>query len=98
MYFPQYNHRDMIQAQHKLVTEGLGIRHLHAVIGISMGAIQSLQYAIMQPGFMDAIVPIVGTAVIGNESFLWSAQNVAIIENCAAWHGALEYGQLFFQS
>ncbi len=44
-------------------------------------------YAVMQPGFMDAIVPIVGTAVIGNESFLWSAQNVSIIENCAAWQG-----------
>ncbi len=87
MKFPQYNHRDMIQAQHKLLTEGLGVKHLRAVIGISMGATQSFQYAILKPDFMDVIVPIVGVPVYGNEIFFSMAQNNAIVENCAAWQG-----------
>lgn len=87
MKFPQYNLRDMIQAQHKLVTEGLGIKHLRAVIGISMGATQSFQYAIMKPDFMDAIVPIVGVPVYGSQGFMSMTQNASIIENCAAWQG-----------
>lgn len=87
MKFPQYNLRDMIQAQHKLVKEGLGIKHLRAVVGISMGATQSFQYAIMKPDFMDVIVPIVGVPVYGNEVFMSMTQNAAIIENCAAWQG-----------
>jgi homoserine O-acetyltransferase/O-succinyltransferase len=85
MNFPLYNYRDMIQAQHKLVTDGLGIRHLRAVLGISMGATQSLQYAVMHPDFMDAIVPIVGVPVFGNEAFFAMTQVQSIIENCAAW-------------
>jgi len=87
MNFPPYNHRDMIQAQHKLVTEGLGLRHLRAVLGISMGATHALQYAVMHPDFMDAIVPIAGVPVYGNEAFLIMTQVQAIIENCAAWQG-----------
>lgn len=87
MKFPQYNYRDMIQAQHKLLTEGLGVKHLRAVIGISMGATHSFQYAIMKPDFMDVIVPIVGVPVYGNEIFMSTNQNIAIIENCAAWQG-----------
>jgi homoserine O-acetyltransferase len=87
MDFPPYNLRDMVQAQHKLVTEGFGIRHLRAVLGISMGATQALQYAVMHPDFMDAIVPIVGVPVYGSEAFLIMTQVQAIIENCAAWHG-----------
>lgn len=87
MNFPHYNHRDMIQAQHKLVTEGLGIRHLRTVLGISMGATHALQYAVMYPGFMDAIVPIVGVPVFGNEAFFHMTQVQSIIENCAAWQG-----------
>jgi homoserine O-acetyltransferase len=87
MNFPPYNHRDMIQAQHKLVTEGLGIGHLRAVLGISMGATHSLQYAVMHPDFMDAIVPIVGVPVYGSEAFLTMTQVQSIIENCAAWQG-----------
>ena len=36
--FPLYNYADMVAAQHRLVTEGLGIRHLRLVIGNSMAA------------------------------------------------------------
>lgn len=87
MKFPQYNFRDMIQAQHKLLTEGLGVRHLISVAGISMGASQAVQYAVSHPDFMDSIVPIVGGPIYGTQRFLWNGQVQQVIEGCTAWQG-----------
>jgi homoserine O-acetyltransferase/O-succinyltransferase len=87
MKFPQYNYRDMIQAQHKLVTEALGIRRLLSVAGISMGASHAVQYAVSHPDFMDSIIPIVGIPVYGTERYLWNTQIQLIIESCAGWQG-----------
>ena len=56
--FPRYNYVDMIEAQFRLVSEGLGIRHLRAVIGNSMGGMQAWLWGERHPGFMDAIVPM----------------------------------------
>jgi homoserine O-acetyltransferase len=43
--FPQYGYDDMVDLQHKLVTETLGISHLHAVVGMSMGCMNAWQWA-----------------------------------------------------
>ena len=43
--FPRYNYDDMVQAQHRLVTEGLGIRHLRLVLGNSMGGMHAWLWA-----------------------------------------------------
>jgi homoserine O-acetyltransferase len=56
--FPRYNYDDMVLAQHRLVTEGLGIRHLRLVIGNSMGGMQVWQWGSAYPDFMDALVPM----------------------------------------
>ena len=40
--FPRYNYDDMVAAQYRLVTEGLGIKHLRLVIGNSMGGMHDL--------------------------------------------------------
>ena len=40
--FPKYNYDDMVDAQYRLVTEGLGIKHLRLVIGNSMGGMHDL--------------------------------------------------------
>ena len=60
--FPQTAIRDNVAAIHRLVTEGLGLRHVRAVAGFSMGAMQALQWAVSQPDFMDAVVAWCGTA------------------------------------
>jgi homoserine O-acetyltransferase len=39
--FPRYNYEDMVAAQYRLVTEGLGIRHLRLVLGNSMGGMHT---------------------------------------------------------
>lgn len=85
MAFPAYNHRDMIHAQHKLVTKALGIKRVVAILGISMGASQVVQFAVSHPDFMDSIIPIVGGPLYGNESRLWNTHFQRIIEQCAAW-------------
>jgi homoserine O-acetyltransferase len=61
MKFPKYTHDDVVKAQHSLLTEGLGIRHLHAVIGISYGGRQVWQWSVQYPEFMRGIVPIVSS-------------------------------------
>lgn len=59
--FPVFTIRDMVDTQYRLVTEVLHLSHLHAVVGISMGGMQTFQWAISHPDFLDLAVPIVGT-------------------------------------
>jgi homoserine O-acetyltransferase/O-succinyltransferase len=56
--FPKYNYDDMVAAQHKLVAEGLGIRHLRLVLGNSMGGMHTWIWGVTYPDFMDALVPM----------------------------------------
>jgi homoserine O-acetyltransferase len=56
--FPQYNYADMVDAQHRLLAEGLGIKHLRLVIGNSMGGMETWLWAEKYPAFMDAAVPM----------------------------------------
>ncbi len=56
--FPRFNYADMVAAQHRLVTEGLGVRHLRLVIGNSMGGMHTWLWAVTYPGMMDAVVPM----------------------------------------
>lgn len=58
MNFPKYNYDDMVDAQYRLVTEHLGIRHLRLVIGNSMGGMQTWMWAQKYPGMMDVAVPM----------------------------------------
>ena len=56
--FPRYNYDDMVLAQYRLVSEGLGIRHLRLVLGNSMGGMHTWLWAVKYPDFMDAAVPM----------------------------------------
>ena len=56
--FPRYNYDDLIVAQHRLVTEGLGIRHLRLVMGNSMGGMHTWLWGGKYPDLMDALVPM----------------------------------------
>ena len=56
--FPLYNYADMVAAQHRLVTEGLGIRHLRLIIGNSMGGMHAWMWGSAHPDVMDALVPM----------------------------------------
>ena len=59
--FPMVTITDMVHSQHQMVTKHLGIDHLYAVIGVSMGGMQAFEWLVTYPDFMDKVVPIVGT-------------------------------------
>ena len=56
--FPRYNYDDMVVAQYRLVTEGLGVKRLRMVIGNSMGGMQAWIWATRYPDAMDIAVPM----------------------------------------
>jgi homoserine O-acetyltransferase len=70
--FPEVVFYDNVKAQHKLVTEKLGFKHAFAVLGWSMGAGQTYQWATQYPDFMDVVVPFCGSAKtsLHNQVFL----------------------------
>src|SRR6185436_11748430 len=58
--FPAIAIRDDVEAARRVLTDELGITHLRAIVGFSMGAQQAFQWAVSHPGFMDAIIPYCG--------------------------------------
>lgn len=70
--FPEVTFYDNVRAQHELVTKKFGIEHARAVLGWSMGAGQTYQWATQYPDFMDLVVPFCGSAKtsLHNQVFL----------------------------
>jgi homoserine O-acetyltransferase len=56
--FPKYDYADMVDAQYRLVTEGLGVKHLRLVIGNSMGGMHTWIWGVRYPQMMDVLVPM----------------------------------------
>ena len=56
--FPHYDYDDMVEADHRLLTEKLGVTHLRLVMGTSMGGMHSWVWAERYPDFMDGVVPL----------------------------------------
>jgi len=80
MAFPRFNIRDMVNAEHRMLTECLGINHLVAVGGISMGGIETMQWIVSYPDFMDAAFPTVPMARANRQgNFIWEAVRQVIM-------------------
>lgn len=87
--FPEFTIGDMVTAQHRLLTEVLGIRHVRAVVGISMGGMQAFEWLTSYPRFMDQAVSIVGSPKLGAyDVLLWQAELNAIERALAAYSDA----------
>ena len=85
--FPHYRYRDIVESEYRLVTEGLGIRHLRLVLGSSMGGMHTWMWGGLYPGFMDALVPIASQPIeISGRN--WIARRIAIeaIRNDPNWN------------
>jgi homoserine acetyltransferase len=82
MKFPQITIADMVNTQHRLLTETLKLPHIHAILGASMGGMQAFQWAVRYPDFMDVVVPISGsTQLTPHDLLLWRAEKNAILES-----------------
>src|ERR1041385_5442202 len=56
--FPRYGYRDMVEAEYRLLTDGLGANHARLVMGTSMGGMHSWLWGEIHPDFMDALMPL----------------------------------------
>lgn len=90
--FPQFSIRDMVYSQYRLVTEKLHLTHLHAVAGLSMGGIQTFQWMVSYPTFMDMAVPIAGTPQLSSYDLeLLSSEKKALESDPAYKNGKYIY-------
>ena len=85
--FPHYTYDDMVEAQYRLVTEHLGIKHLRLVTGISMGGMHTWVWATQHPDMMDALFPIVCQPIeIAGRNRAWRRMAIEVIQNDAGYN------------
>lgn len=84
--FPHYGYRDMIEAQFKLLTDGLQVNHLRLVIGTSMGGMHTWLWGEIHPDFMDALLPLASLpAQISGRNRVWRRMIIDSIRGDPAW-------------
>lgn len=73
--FPDFSLKDMVRAEYMLLTEHLNINRIHAVVGISMGGMQALQWIVSYPDFMRKAVSISGTTkMTAHDLLIWQTE------------------------
>jgi homoserine O-acetyltransferase/O-succinyltransferase len=79
--FPRYCYADIVEAQHRLVTERLGLERLRLVLGTSMGGMQTWMWGERYPEMMDALLPIASLPErVGGRNLLWRRLLIKIIQ------------------
>ena len=86
--FPHYGYEDMIAAQYRLVTEGLGVQHLRLVMGTSMGGMHTWLWGQRYPDAMDALLPLASLpAQISGRNRAWRRIAIDAIRLDPQWRG-----------
>ena len=80
--FPRYNYADMVDAQYRLLSEGLGIRHLRLIIGNSMGGMNTWLWGQKYPSYMDALVPMASQpTALASRSWMLQRMMLEVVRN-----------------
>jgi homoserine O-acetyltransferase len=86
--FPRYRYNDMILAEYRLLTEGLGVNHLRLVMGTSMGGMHTWLWGERYPDFMDALMPLASVpSQISGRNRAWRRVIIDAIRYDPDWHG-----------
>jgi homoserine O-acetyltransferase len=86
MRFPKYDYDDMIEAQHRLLVEGLGITHLRLIMGTSMGCMHSFLWGETYADFASALMPLACEPIeIAGLNRMWRQLAINGIEADPAW-------------
>ena len=86
MHFPRYDYDDMVEAQHRMLTEGLGITHLRLIMGTSMGCMHSFVWGETFPDFASALMPLACQPIeIAGLNRMWRQLAINGIEADPAW-------------
>jgi len=86
--FPRYGYRDMVDAQYRLLTEGLGVNHARLVMGTSMGGMHTWLWGETHPDFMEALMPLAGLPTqISGRNRAWRRIIIDAIRNDPGWSG-----------
>jgi homoserine O-acetyltransferase/O-succinyltransferase len=86
--FPRYGYIDMVEAQYRLLTGGLGVNHARLVMGTSMGGMHTWLWGGMHPDFMDALLPLASLPTqISGRNRGWRRMIIDAIRNDPAWNG-----------
>jgi len=86
--FPHYGYLDMVEAQYRLLTDGLGLNHLRLVMGTSMGGMHTWLWGELHPDFMDALMPLASLPTeISGRNRAWRRIIIDAIRNDPAWNG-----------
>src|SRR4029077_20623434 len=86
--FPRYGYIDMVEAQYRLLIDGLGVNHLRLVMGTSMGGMHTWLWGESHPEFMDALMPLASLPTqISGRNRAWRRIIIDAIRNDPAWNG-----------
>jgi homoserine O-acetyltransferase len=97
---------DMVMAQYQLLRDLLGLSHVHAIVGISMGGMQALEWGVRYPRFASRIVPMMGSPrVPAHDQLMWTAMLREIedarragISSDTVWARLAQLEMLFLQT
>ena len=86
--FPKYGYNDMVAAEYRLLTDGLGVKHARLIMGTSMGCMHTWLWGEQHVDFMDALMPLacLPTQVSGRNR-VWRRLIIDAIRNDPAWKG-----------
>jgi len=86
--FPAYGYSDMVDAQHRLLAEGLGVNHLRLVLGTSMGGMHTWVWGERYPDYMDALMPLASLPTqISGRNRAWRRTVIDAIRGDPDWKG-----------
>jgi homoserine O-acetyltransferase len=78
----------MVEAEHRLLTEGLGVNHARLIMGTSMGGMHTWMWGEIHPAFMDALMPLASLPTqISGRNRAWRRIVIDAIHNDPAWEG-----------